>query len=329
MAALLRSDTSSSLPSRLGGDSGPTAAGDAAASGERQAIVIAARIALVSTPFELPTPHGTTLHGIFTPADLPGRRPAVLICHGFKGFQEWGFFPYVAELLAARGFHAVRFNFSGGGMRPGDALVTDLDAFRRATFGRDLDELLWLVDHIDDLDPERIDPERIDTRRIGLFGHSRGGATAVLAAAEKRNGGPIRALVTWAAVATFDRLSAAEKAEWRRRGELPIVNSRTGQELALGSEVLDDLETSGDRLDILAAAARRRAPWLIVHGRDDESVPVEEARQLAASAREPCELLEIEQAGHTFEVGHPFAGPSRELITAMNATQRWFRRHLT
>ena len=283
----------------------------------------------MSIPFELTTSHGTALHGIFTAADLPGRRPAVVICHGFKGFQEWGFFPYIAELLAARGFHAVRFNFSGGGMRPGDALVTDLDAFRGATFGRDLDELLWLVEHVDALDPERIDPDRVDTGRIGLFGHSRGGGTAVLAAAEAGATERIQALVTWAAVATFDRLSAEEKAAWRQRGELAIVNSRTGQELALGRAVLDDLEANTDRLDILAAAARRRAPWLIVHGRQDASVPVDEARRLAARAREPRELLEIEEAGHTFEVGHPFAAPSRELITAMNATQRWFRRHLT
>lgn len=277
----------------------------------------------MTRPFELETATGATLHGIHTPADLPGRRPVVLVCHGFKGFQEWGFFPYVAELLAARGFHTVRFNFPGAGMRPGDELVTDLEAFRRATFSRDLDELLWLIDRIDSLDPERIDPER-----LGLFGHSRGGGTAVLAAADPRVVERLRALVTWAAVATFDRTSAQQKAACRRDGELLVVNTRTGQELALGSEVLEDLEANSERLDILAAAGRRRAPWLIVHGTEDASVPVEEAARLGDHAAEPYELVEIEGTGHTFEVGHPFTRPSRELITAMNATQRWFRRHL-
>src|SRR5262245_29396147 len=61
---------------------------------------------------------GTTLHGIADLPDLPGERPAVVVCHGFKGFMEWGFFPYVASLLAERGFAAVRFNLSGAGMRP-------------------------------------------------------------------------------------------------------------------------------------------------------------------------------------------------------------------
>lgn len=43
-----------------------------------------------------------TLHGIADLPDLPGERPAVVICHGFKGFMEWEFFPYVASLLAER-----------------------------------------------------------------------------------------------------------------------------------------------------------------------------------------------------------------------------------
>lgn len=277
----------------------------------------------MSIPFELETPAGDRLHGTLLPADRPGRRPTVFVCHGFKGFQEWGFFPHVAELLAARGFTAVRFNFSGGGMRPGDELVTDLEAFRRATFSRDLDELLWLLDEL-----PRLYPEQIDAERIGLFGHSRGGGTAVLAAGRERWRDRLGALVTWAAVSTFDRASAEEKALWRERGELPVVNARTGQELALGVEVLDDLEANRERLDIRLAADRRRAPWLIVHGVEDESVPVDEAHHLAEAAAEPSELLEIEAAGHTFEVRHPFQAPSPQLVTALNATQRWFRRHL-
>jgi pimeloyl-ACP methyl ester carboxylesterase len=207
-------------------------------------------------------------------------------------------------------------------MRPGDTLVTDLDAFRAATPSRDLDELLWLIDQLPEVDERHIDPER-----VGLFGHSRGGAMAILAAAEPRLGGRVAALVTWAALATFDRAAAAEKELWRRRGAFPFTNARTGQELEVGVEFLDDVERNVERLDVRRAAARIAAPWLIVHGERDETVPMAEGRELAAAAP-AADHLEVPGAGHTFGATHPLAGPSRELITAMNATQTWFRRHL-
>ncbi len=264
------------------------------------------------------------LHGIADLPDLPGERPAVVICHGFKGFMEWGFFPYVASLLAGRGFVVVRFNLSGAGMRPGDELVTDPGAFRENTYSRELADLLAVLAALG----ETIAPGRVDRRRLGLFGHSRGGGAALLAAAHPSWRGRIRALVTWAAIADVDRFTPEQKAEWRRAGELPVVNARTRQRLALGVGLLDDVEERRAELDLLAASAARSAPWLIAHGAEDESVPVAEAHRLASRAAGAKELLIVPGANHTFGVRHPFAGPTPQLIQALNATQRWFRRHL-
>jgi pimeloyl-ACP methyl ester carboxylesterase len=264
------------------------------------------------------------LHGVADLPDLPGERPAVVICHGFKGFMEWGFFPHLASLLAERGFVAVRFNLSGAGMRPGDELVTDLAAFRENTYSRELADLLAVLASLG----ETIAPGRVDRRRLGLFGHSRGGGDALLAAAGSPWRERVRALVTWAAIADVDRFTPEQKEEWRRAGELPVVNARTGQRLALGVGLLDDVERRRAELDLLAAAASRTAPWLIVHGEEDESVPVAEAQRLAARAGGEKELLILLGANHTFGVRHPFAGPTPQLIQALNATQRWFRTHL-
>ena len=277
-----------------------------------------------SRSFEHPVGDRTIAGRIDFPLQ-PGRRPTVLCCHGFKGFQEWGFYPPLVELLTARGFVVVRFNFSGSGMRPGDELVTDEAAFRSATFSRDRREAIELLAALGhSLAPDRVDPER-----LGLLGHSRGGGAALLAAAAAdQRGIGLRALVTWAAVSTFDRLGGDEKAHWRRHGEIPVVNARTGQELAIGSEVLKDLEDNRETLDIHAAGGRRAAPWLIVHGANDETVEVAEARSLAAAATGEHELLVIEGAGHTFGATHPFAAPTPHLIEVFNATQTWFRRYL-
>jgi pimeloyl-ACP methyl ester carboxylesterase len=262
------------------------------------------------------------LHGLVDLPDEPGERPAIVICHGFKGFMEWAFFPYLAELLADRGFVVIRFNVSGTGMVPGEDVVSDPEAFKANTHGREMAELLAVLEATG----ESIAPGRVDRGRLGLFGHSRGGGNAVLAAAREPWRDRVRALVTWASLASFDRYSPEQKVAWRRDGELPVVNARTGQKLALGVDLLEELNR--EDLDILAAARTLRAPWLIVHGEDDESVPVSEADRLEAASSGIHELLRIPGASHTFGSRHPFAGPTPQIIQAMNATQRWFHRHL-
>jgi dipeptidyl aminopeptidase/acylaminoacyl peptidase len=276
-----------------------------------------------TVPFSLGTSSGSTLHGLVDLPDEPGERPAVVVCHGFKGFMEWGFFPYLGSLLADRGFVVIRFNLSGTGLLPGEDRVSDPGAFEADTHSRELAELLAVLEATG----ETIAPGRVDHDRLGLFGHSRGGGNVVLAAAREWRD-QVGALVTWASLAGFDRYTAEQKAAWRRDGRLPVVNARTGQQLALGLGLLEDLETRGDELDVLAAARTVRAPWLIVHGEEDESVPVTEADRLAAASTGVHEVLRIPGASHTFGARHPFVGPTPHLIQAMNATQLWFRRHL-
>jgi uncharacterized protein len=273
----------------------------------------------------LPTPSGAVLDLRIDLPEEPGARPAVVVCHGFKGFMEWGFFPPLGELLAARGFVAMRFNFSGSGMRPGEDSAGDPEGFRANTYSRERADLLAVLEAAA---AGALVPGRIDAGRLGLFGHSRGGGAALLAAAHPAWRERVKALVTWAAVSDFDRYTPEQKAAWRRDGELPVVNARTGQRLALGLGLLEDLEAHREELDLKKAAAERRAPWLIVHGEEDESVPAAEARALTAASAEPRELLLIPGGSHTLGARHPFAGPTRELIQAMNATQAWFRRYL-
>jgi fermentation-respiration switch protein FrsA (DUF1100 family) len=134
--------------------------------------------------------------------------------------------------------------------------------------------------------------------------------------------------VTWAAIADIDRFTPEQKEELRRVGELPVVNVRTGQQLAMGLGMLADIEERRAELDLAAAAAARRAPWLIVHGAEDETVPVAAAHLHAERATGPTELLVVPGGDHTFGARHPFTGPTPQLIQALNATQRWFREYL-
>jgi dienelactone hydrolase len=275
--------------------------------------------------FTLPTSSGRPLHGLIDLPEQPGPRPTVVDCHGFKGFMEWGFHPYLADLLAARGFTVVRFNFSSSGMRPGDELVTDEEAFATGTFHDDAGEIQAILDA---LASGELGGGRVDADRLGLLGHSRGGGTSILAAAAEPWRDRLKAIVTWAAVGTFDRIGEKEKEQWRRVGAMPVVNARTGQHLRLALSILEDGNARRQEYDLSAAARRRTAPWLLLHGADDETVPVAEAHSLAAAAGGTFEQHIIAGANHTFGAQHPFAGPNPHLIEVMNRTQRWLRQHL-
>lgn len=269
--------------------------------------------------FEVRPPHGDPIRGDVRWSEGTEPESAVVVAHGFKGFKDWGFFPWLAERLARAGHAAVTFNFSLNGIGPSGDRFTELEAFARNTFSRELEDLHQVLDRT-----ARGDLLPAAPRRTGLLGHSRGGGAAVLVARERDD---LDALVTWAAVATFDRWGHEVKRTWREEGRTWIRNERTGQDLPLDVVLLDDLEGNRDRLDVEGAAREVRAPWLIVHGEEDESVPLEEGERLARAAPR-ARFQAVAGAGHTFGATHPFAGPPPALEEAVGATVAHFRRNL-
>ncbi|HTO74310.1 MAG TPA: alpha/beta fold hydrolase [Gemmatimonadales bacterium] len=247
-------------------------------------------------------------------------RPAVVITHGFKGFKDWGVFPILAERLARAGFVAVSLNVSGSGMDDSGAGAWP-ERFGHNTFTAEAADLASVIA---ELRGGRLGVAAPSV--IGLLGHSRGGGTSILAAA---GDGHIGSLVTWASIAHVDRWPDRGE-EWRRVGHIIIENTRTGEKWPMYTDVLDDVARNRDgSLDIRAAAARVEAPWLIIHGSADTSVPFEEGQALfAASGRPTTELLEIKGGGHTFGAVHPWAGETAEIRQVMDRTVGWFGRTL-
>jgi hypothetical protein len=132
----------------------------------------------------------TTRQGLPLRVDLrimEGMTPlaGVMVCHGFKGFKDWGFFPWISERLAEAGLAVATLDFSmnGIGDQPGE--FTRLDQFEANTYSQELSDLGqvmgWLV-----MDSPVSGP--LDGGRLGVLGHSRGALAAVVAAAENPGG---------------------------------------------------------------------------------------------------------------------------------------------
>ena len=274
-------------------------------------------------PFELAGADGGPLRGEVRAQGRGDSRPGVVVCHGFKGFKDWGFFPYIAQRLARAGLAVATFNFSGSGVGPDGESFSETERFSHATPTRDQHDLALVWDRF--RDGELVDGMPSPSR-MGLFGHSRGGAAAIVHAAQDRE---CRALVTWAAISSYHRWGGETVRKWRAEGKVDIVNARTGEILPLFTDYLDDLEARGDALDPVAAAPRVTASWLIVQGSVDEAVKVREAQQLLAAADAGrSRLLLVEGGSHTLGARHPWVGPTPQFDVAMDATVDWFVRHL-
>jgi uncharacterized protein len=276
---------------------------------------------IARTPFEIPSAGGPPVRGEVRVLEGHRADAAVVVCHGFKGFRAWGTFPHLARALAAEGFAAVTFDFSHNGVGADGVDFSALELFAEQTHGRNVEEIRRVLDTL--TSGALLDRP---TRRVGLLGHSRGGAEAVLAAAEDPR---VDALVTWAAVADIPaRWTAEQVATWRAGGTVQIENARTGQRMPVGPAGWRELTADPERLDVLSAARRVTIPWLIVHGDADAAVPVEEGRRLFEAAGDAAELLVVEGGDHTFGARHPWAGATEELRLVVEATLEWFAAHL-
>jgi dienelactone hydrolase len=228
-------------------------------------------------------------------------------------------FPHLAARLARAGCTAVSFNFSGSGVGADGETFDEPERFAHDTYTR---QLFDLSEVLKALKAANLVPGMARPSRLGLFGHSRGGGVAILKTAEDSD---IRALVTWASISQPLRWTPDVIQRWREDRKIEVVNSRTGQVLTQSTDILDDVERHAkDRLDIRAAAANVRVPWLIVHGTADEAVPAEEGKALEQASGGRGHLKMIEGGGHTLGARHPWKGSTPELEEAMDATVELF-----
>jgi dienelactone hydrolase len=280
--------------------------------------------AVVLEPFEFINSSGDSMRGdIYRPAG-GRRRPLVLIVHSFMSFKDWGFFPYVGRKIAEAGYVSIIFNFSHNGISLDRGKITDFEKFERNTFSKELDDLGDLIYAIE---KNRSGSEYVERNTIILLGHSRGGGISIIRAA----GDPrVKGLITWSAIAKFDRWTGGQKARWRSEGFLPLSNNTSATPLRVGIGLLNDLDRHAVRLSIVDAAARIRVPWLIVHGKADVTVPEREAEMLFAAAdKTAAELFTVDGVGHLYNAASPEDDGYKSIDKIIGYSTHWLQRHFS
>ncbi len=251
---------------------------------------------------------------ITTYGDNPDNYRYILIyVHGFKGFKDWGFVPYIGEEFEKKGIYVITFNFSLNGIGENLQEFTEPEKFANNTFSREIDELEFIIKKF-----EEGYFGKTESKKLILLGHSRGGAIATFCG----NNRLVDKVVLWSAIAKLDRYTERQKEVWKKEGFVEVVNTRTNQIMRLNVSLLDDIESNKNgKLSMQKAIETLNKPLLIAHGSNDLTVPIEEGNLLYDwSNKEISKFVTVEKGSHTFDITHPFCGTNDKLEFLLNET---------
>jgi pimeloyl-ACP methyl ester carboxylesterase len=233
-------------------------------------------------------------------SEAKNSQPIIIFCHGYKGFKDWGAWNIMAKSMATAGLCYIKFNFShNGGTMENPIDFPDLEAFGHNNYTKELDDLNDVIDWIETYFENNL---HVDTNQICLIGHSRGGGITILKASEDHR---ITKLITLASVSDFGRRTATigDLKEWKEEGVKYVLNGRTKQQMPHYYQFYEDFKANEGRLHIESAIKRLDIPVLIIHGDNDTSVSLNEAKELH-KWNSNSQLEIIEGADHVFNTQH-------------------------
>lgn len=220
--------------------------------------------------------HGFTLAAHIARGSPAGPSAALVLCHGFPAGPGGAAtsaqtYPELADRLAAdTGWTVMVFTFRGAGGSEGNF---SLGGWR--------DDIGAAVDKLSADEA---------VRGVWLAGSSIGGALAVCAAAVDHR---VRGVATLAAPAAFDDWAADAQRFLANCREIGVVRDPTyPPDIEAWARELREIRP----LDVIGDLGERSL--LIMHGADDDVVPLADARALADASQGVAELRVISGAGH-------------------------------
>lgn len=255
----------------------------------------------VMTPFEMgadceevsfaPARGDYALHGWWF--KRPETRRVIVGCHGFRGSKSE--LIGIATLLWRAGFNVLLFDFHGHGADIGTPVTLGY---------RELQDFYGALDYAG---------QRVPDAAIGVIGFSMGASIAIIGSARRPD---VRCVIADSPFASHGAVVAHNIAR---------VTHLSGTLIASLADVFLARRAGYHASDVapereVAAIAPR--PLLIVHGTEDETIPVAQALRVYAAAREPKELWLGQGAGHcgTYFLDRP---------AYTRRAEAFFTRHLT
>ena len=221
---------------------------------------------------EIKNRHGEQLDYTFHEGEK-GSKNIVVLGHGVTGNKDRPFVVALGEGLAAAGISALRFSFSGNGTSEGK--------FTDSTISKEVDDLGAVLDHLKGY-------------AVCYVGHSMGGAVGVLRASEDKR---IQLLVSLAGMVHTKAFAQ------REFGDVTPDEGFMWDEpdCPLSQAYMDDLTQINTVIDL---SPQITIPWLLVHGDEDDVVPIEDSHDILAKTDGQAQLITLEGANHVFSDEH-------------------------
>lgn len=217
------------------------------------------------------------LVGIKTSPDIKNKKlPAVVLVHGFGVTkEEYGFFTELSKQLANNNILSFRFDFSGCGESEGDYINTSMTKLKN-----DLNTILEYVKN----------DQSVNKNNIGILGCSLGCPTVV--ALHSR-------LKTFVLVSPVVHLKNVMFNLFKKNGGyfpngISIRIKADGRIIKVKPNFWKDM----DNYNILKLIKEISAPLLIIHGNNDETVPLSETEDLYRNANNPKQKQIISGGKH-------------------------------
>lgn len=217
---------------------------------------------------EIKNRHGERLDYTFHEGEQESKN-IVILGHGVTGNKDRPFVAALGEGLAAAGFPALRFSFSGNGASEGK--------FTDSTISKEVDDLGAVLDVLEGY-------------TVCYVGHSMGGAVGVLRASEDSR---IQLLVSLAGMVHTKAFAQ------REFGDVTPDEGFMWDEpdCPLSQAYMDDLTQINT---VVNHSPQITVPWLLVHGDEDDVVPIEDSHDILAKADGGAQLITLEGANHVF-----------------------------
>lgn len=215
------------------------------------------------------------------PAGLEARGlPLVILPHGGPYARDVLGFDYMAQFVANRGYAILQPNFRGSTGYGKEFLEKGFGQWGRAMQDDLTDGVRWLAGQ-----------GTIDPKRVCIAGGSYGGYAALMGSILTPD--LYRCAISWAGVTDLDEMMQHDKMQ------LQPMRYRRWRERIRGADKQDL-----DDLSPVQFADKIAIPVLVMHGTDDDRVPIRQGRMFnkaAQKAGKPVEYVEFEGAGHQIE----------------------------
>lgn len=266
--------------------------------------------------FTLNAPNGPLRGKIMVIEDTP----MVVLLHGHNGFYHFAFFPTLQMYLAENGFSSISFNYSHNGISGDGDYFDELDKYAQNCRRLEIEDSLFLLQNISQL-------ANYQPRHTLILGHSMGGFNAGFVGRRALEAGmDISGIVFLNALQRLDIRTAEVMEEWQKNGVYYRMNGRTNQDLPQGPNFLAETLAAQTTWNLNSVLEALKIPVLVVHAKDDESVPFSHGETIFNLVKEnntKNRFLAIENATHTLNTSHTGNRDSEELQVFLEAFIKW------